>query len=324
MNYKNELISTKYKPSAISDFVFPIEFHNLLRALMDCGQLNLLLLGSCCSGKTSIIDLFITHYYKGYSTRERNENILYISQLKDIGVQYFRNDLKIFCQSYSGIKNKKKIVVIDDIDGISEQTQQILRNCIDNYKSNVGFLCSCTTMSKVIENIQSRLLILKLPNLNTSRLLTVANKIIDNEQLSITTEAITALVELSNNSMRLLISYLELIYLLDIPVTKTNIYDMCTCISFKSFDTYLSELSDGNIVNAIGLVKELIGNGFNCMDVYTNLFTYIKIKYKTRIELQYKLIRIICSYISVFHELHEDDIELAFLSRDLSKVLHAS
>ena len=60
MNYKNELISTKYKPSAISDFVFPIEFHNLLRALMDCGQLNLLYLVAAVLEK-QVSSIYLLH-----------------------------------------------------------------------------------------------------------------------------------------------------------------------------------------------------------------------------------------------------------------------
>ena len=51
-----------------------------------------------------------------------------MDQMKDTSVAYFRSNMKTFCQSYCTIPNKKKLVIIDDIDNINEQCQQILRS----------------------------------------------------------------------------------------------------------------------------------------------------------------------------------------------------
>ena len=62
---------------------------------------------------------------------------MFINNLKEQGVNYYRNEMKTFCQSHSSIFNKKKLVVIDDMDTLSEQSQQVFRNYIDKYKNNV-------------------------------------------------------------------------------------------------------------------------------------------------------------------------------------------
>jgi DNA polymerase III delta prime subunit len=50
--------------------------------------------------------------------------------------------VKTFCQTCSVIKGKKKIIVLDDIDLINEQSQQVFRNCIDKFSHNVNFISS--------------------------------------------------------------------------------------------------------------------------------------------------------------------------------------
>ena len=53
-------------------------------------------------------------------------------------------------EGFITIKNKKKIVVLDDIDIINEQSQQVFRNCIDKFSHNVHFISSCSNTQKVI------------------------------------------------------------------------------------------------------------------------------------------------------------------------------
>ena len=90
-----------------------------------------------------------------------NDNVLHINSLKEQGIHYYRNEVKIFCQTASSFINKKKIVVLDDLDLINEQSQQVFRNCIDKYSHNVHFLSSCNNTQKVIDSIQSRKIIIK-------------------------------------------------------------------------------------------------------------------------------------------------------------------
>ena len=115
-------------------------------------NLNILFIGDIGSGKTSMLNALIREYYKGFTPNEYNNNILHINSLKEQGINYYRNDVKTFCQTCSVIKNTKKIVVLDDIDLINEQSQQVFRNCIDKYNHNVHFISSCSNSQKVIES----------------------------------------------------------------------------------------------------------------------------------------------------------------------------
>ena len=146
----------KYQPSKIHEFEQLDEntitiIHSLI--LMD--NLNIMFYGYSGSGKTSIINAMIREYYnKCASTTAIQENILILNSLREQGIQYYRNDVKVFCQTMSMIPNWKKIVLLDDIDLINEQGQHVFRNCIDKYSHNVHFISSCTNIQKVVDTFQ--------------------------------------------------------------------------------------------------------------------------------------------------------------------------
>ena len=53
------------------------------------------------------------------------------------------------------------------------------------------------------------------------------------------------------------------------------------------------------------------------MDILDSYFHFIKITNIVPVETKYKIIKIICKYISIFHNEHEYNIELAFFTNDL-------
>ena len=160
----NNSFLKKYQPTHFSDFIIDENIINVLNILLKQNDINVLFVGNYSWGKTTLIESVMNEYYK--NEKPELKDILYINNLKDQGIQYYRTELKTFCQTKSSIKNKKKCIVLDDIDNINEQGQQVFRNCIDKYKNNVHFICSCTDIQKVIESIQSRCLIIKLDNIS--------------------------------------------------------------------------------------------------------------------------------------------------------------
>ena len=164
MGIKDRLFIHKYQPVYFDDFGMETEVKQILETLIQMNNLNVLLSGNMASGKTSLLNAIVREYYKDKTTNARvyNENVLYINSLKEQGINYYRTDVKTFCQTCSTVKGKKKIVILDDIDLINEQSQQVFRNCIDKYSHNVHFISSSSNIQKVIESLQSRFIIVKI------------------------------------------------------------------------------------------------------------------------------------------------------------------
>jgi DNA polymerase III delta prime subunit len=158
-----ETFIAKYKPYYLNEFCMNEKTMSILRTLLEIDDLKLLFIGSSGSGKTTLLYSLIREYYGLSKTASIPEtNIMFINNLKEQGINYYRNEMKTFCQSHCSIYGKKKMIVIDDLDTVNEQSQQVFRNYIDKYKHNIHFISVCTNIQKVIESIQSRIHIIQL------------------------------------------------------------------------------------------------------------------------------------------------------------------
>ena len=312
---ENTLFINKYQPLYFNDFEIESEIVEILQTLIAMNNLNIMFVGNMGSGKTSLLNALIREYYKGVDNYK--DNILYINSLKEQGINYYRTDVKTFCQTCSSIKNKKKIVVLDDLDFINEQSQQVFRNCIDKFSHNVHFISSCSNLQKIIENLQSRFTIVKIKPLDRVNLLKIINKIKINENILIDTPAEDFLLDVCNNSAKVVINYMEKFKLLNTDIHLDLIKKVCTNINFGDFNTFTSCIKERNLKEALGIIYFIYDQGYSVMDILDNYFTFIKITNLLSEDDKYKIIPYICKYITVFHNVHEDDIELALFTNNL-------
>ena len=311
----------KYQPLYFNDFGEKNEVVKMIKTLVSIDDINILLIGNIASGKTSLLNTLIREYYNDYKSKDYEENVLYINSLKEQGINYYRTDVKTFCQTCSNIKNKKKIVVLDDIDLINEQSQQVFRNCIDKYSHNVHFISSCSNIQKVIESLQSRLTILRLQPLKREDLKSVINKIKHAENIEITEDAEEFIINISNNTVKVLINYMEKFLLLKQPITFELANMLCSNISFIIFEEYTNYLINSEINKAIGLIYDLVDKGYSVMDILDNYFMFIKTTNILSEEQKYNIIPCICKYITIFHNIHEDEIELPLFTNNIMQLL---
>ena len=327
---ENTFIS-KYKPYYISDFYTDNNFQFVLNTLFEIDNLNVLFVGSSSSGKTALLYAIIRQYYglSKESTFPEN-NILHINNLKEQGINYFRNEMKTFCRSSSTIFGKKKLLIIDDIDMINEQSQQVFRNYIDKYKNNVNFISVCTNIQKVIESIQSRTHIIRLEQPTKTHFQIIMDKIIQEENLILSEDIKTYIIQISNNSIRNLINYLEKIYIytgsenpgegvkqLDLE----NCKKLCNIISVNYFEKYIEYIKTDNLTEAINILYSIHDYGYSVIDILDYFFNFVKSTESLSEDEKYRIIPVICNYITIFHNVHEDCIELALFSNNIFKVL---
>ena len=310
----------KYQPLFYNDFTIDKEYIELLTTLMNMDNLNILLVGNSGCGKTSLLYATIREYYE--KEKIPRQNVLYINNLKEQGIQYYRTEVKTFCQTPSMIPCKKKFIILDDIDLINDQSQQVFRNCIDKYSHNVHFLASCSNTQKVIDCIQSRCTIIKIKPIYKTFLKKIYTKIKKAEKLDIDKNAEEFILNICNNSIRLLINYMEKFKLLNINITETKVREICTNISFYEFEKYTEELYiNKDLKFAIQIINSIYKKGYSVMDILDSYFTFIKITDMIEENIKYRIIKLILKYIALFHTLHENEIELALFTNELIKLL---
>jgi DNA polymerase III delta prime subunit len=311
----------KYQPLFLKDFGDDSEIIKILKTLVTLDNLNILLVGDIASGKTSILNALIREYYIGYEPKQYESNVMYINSLKEQGINYYRTDVKTFCQTCSNIKHKKKLVILDDIDFINEQSQQVFRNCIDKYSHNVHFISSCGNIQKVIESLQSRLTIMKIKPLQKENLINLINIIKTAENIVIDDDAEEFIVGISNNTVKVVINYMEKFKLLGERITLNLAVQLCSNISFFTFEEYTQFVKNKQLKNAIKLIYEIYDRGYSVMDILDNYFLYVKITKILTEKEKYSIIPCICKYITIFHNIHEDEIELSLFTNNIIKLL---
>ena len=309
----------KYQPQKFNEFIIDKDYIDILKTMIKMDNLNILLIGNNGSGKTSLIEATIREYYN--TDKIPYKNVLVINNLKDQGIQYYRNEVKTFSQTRSYIKNKKKIIILDDIDLINDQSQQVFRNCIDKYSHNVHFLASCTNIQKVIDAIQSRCCIIKIKPFKKTLLNKIFNKIKKKENIIIDKKAQELILNICNNSIRQLINYLEKFKILNIKISCELVQEICTNISFYELEKYTQLCLDNNLKESVKIIYYIFKKGYSVMDILDNYFIFIKNTNMMDEELKYKIIKIICEYISIFHTIHENELELLLFTNDLIKIL---
>ena len=90
----------------MEDFLLKPDIITFLTYLLSSSNLNILINSCMGGGKTTLMNLLINEYYG--DVENKNENIMIINCLKEQGIQYYRNEVKNFCQTTSTIQKKKR------------------------------------------------------------------------------------------------------------------------------------------------------------------------------------------------------------------------
>jgi len=346
---QNTLLINKYKPTRFCDFVDkesePIL--SFLKTQIEKNKILTMIVGEEESGKTTMLNAIISEYY-GVPHNACISNVLYIHYLKEQGTSYYKNEVKYFCQTYCSIAGKKKTIVLDDLDFMSESNQTVFVNIIDKYSKYVNFIGSCKLLHKILYGIQTRLMIVKLPSLTHSQLSTIANRILSEEGMVIEEDSLESLITLSKYKINRLINCIDKIKLVygnstidSRPVINSEvIYQLCANIQYSIYKQYFLFILEKNIQSAIGVLYDLHDKGFSVIDILDNMFEYAKMistdtigsmgkdtensVFFLRIEQKtvYEIIKIICKYITFFYNIHEDEIELALITNDIIYTLY--
>jgi len=303
----------KYKPKTLNDFLSNNNLKQLINSYINIDELNIILLGDSGSGKTTLIECILKEYYKNNIL---DCDILIINSLKEQGISFYRNEVKNFCQTIT-LSDKKKTIIIDDIDSINEQCQQVFRNYIDKYSNNINVIMSCSNIHKIIDTLKSRVSILKLDSINKNIIDNIVTRIITKENIIIEDSVKEKLYQISNYSIRNIINYLEKIKLYNKSITEENLYILCSNISYFSLENYTKLCMQNNFNESLKILYNFYNIGYTLMDIYDEYFIYIK--YSNILNNKQKIIinKILCKYISIFYNNHEEPIELAFFNKEI-------
>ena len=95
------------------------------------------------------------------------------------------------------------------------------------------------------------------------------------------------------------------------------ICQLCSNIDFGIFEKYTTHIIKKELVLACDLIYDIYEKGYSVIDILDNYFLFIKITRNISDDIKYKIIPYICKYITIFYDIHEDEIELTLFTNNL-------
>lgn len=142
----NQLFTEKYRPKNLDELILPDRVMNKFK---DGLVQNMLFAGSPGTGKTSTAKAIVNQFELPY---------LYINASTDTSVEVIRTRIIDFCSTVS-IMDKPgafKVVILDEVDGVSDQFFKALRATMETFASNSRFIATCNYINKLPDPILSR------------------------------------------------------------------------------------------------------------------------------------------------------------------------
>ena len=100
-------------------------------------------------------------------------------------------------------------------------------------------------------------------------------------------------------------------------ITYNLAVKLCSNISFITFEDYTNLIKNKKINESIRLIYEIYDKGYSVMDILDNYFLFVKLTPMFDEDMKYRITSLICKYITIFHNIHEHDIELALFTNNL-------
>lgn len=144
----NPFWSERYRPSLLKDVILPPRILADFQSMVDKGEVpNLLLSGPPGIGKTTTARAMLS---------ELGHDVYVVNGSLKGNIDTLRNEIMDFASSMS-FSDSRKTVLIDEADYLNAQsTQPALRNFMEEFSGNCGFILTCNYRGRIIPALQSR------------------------------------------------------------------------------------------------------------------------------------------------------------------------
>ena len=145
----NDLWVEQYRPKTIEDCILPEHLKEMFTEIVKTGEVpNLLFTGTAGLGKTTVARALC---------EELGLDYILINASEHGNIDTLRGKIKQFASSIS-LSGGYKVVILDEADYLNAASvQPALRNFIEEYSANCGFIFTCNFKNRIIAPLRSRL-----------------------------------------------------------------------------------------------------------------------------------------------------------------------
>ena len=147
MSDKKFLWVEEYSPKSVEDCILPTSVKDSFLGYVKEKQFpNLILAGPAGVGKTSVARALCN---------EIDADLLFVNASLDRGIGDIRNTVAQFA-SCSSMFGGVKVVLLDEADNLTQDSQKALRALIEEFQNHCRFILTCNYPHNIIDAIHSR------------------------------------------------------------------------------------------------------------------------------------------------------------------------
>jgi DNA polymerase III delta prime subunit len=138
----------KYRPKKVEDTILPSDLKATFQEFVNNKNVpNLILSGGPGVGKTTVAKAML---------EELDCSYIIINGSMNGNIDTLRNEIKNFASTVS-FSGGRKYVILDEADYLNPQsTQPALRNFMEEFSANCGFILTCNFLNRIIAPLHSR------------------------------------------------------------------------------------------------------------------------------------------------------------------------
>jgi len=138
----------KYRPKTVEDTILPADLKATFQEFVNNKNVpNLILTGGPGVGKTTVAKAMLEELECSY---------IVINGSMNGNIDTLRNEIKNFASTVS-FSGGRKYVILDEADYLNPQsTQPALRNFMEEFSANCGFILTCNFLNRIIAPLHSR------------------------------------------------------------------------------------------------------------------------------------------------------------------------
>ena len=136
----------KYRPDTLENYICNDQLRGIISNFLTKKNFShLLFYGSAGTGKTTLAKIL---------TKNIPCDVMYVNASDNTGVDFVRDKIKPFASSMGF--HDIKVVILDEADYMSANSQASLRNLMETYSKTTRFILTCNYVEKLIDPVISR------------------------------------------------------------------------------------------------------------------------------------------------------------------------
>ena len=264
----------KYRPSNFNEICNQDNIINSLKNTINTKNIpHLIFYGPSGCGKTSTILALAQEIFKEMYL----DRIIELNASDERGINVIRDKIKKNAKQSVNTNNDFppwKIIILDEADTMTIDSQFALRKIIDEYSKLTRFCIICNYHNKIIEPIKSRCASFRFNSINKLCIFEKLKYISSKEKLNISDDIFNSIIDISNNDLRKAINLLQKCNNNNSNnITKYILNELSGNIS--NVDIIINYSIKKDIVNVNKLIDEFFRNGYSLIIQIKQIHDYI-------------------------------------------------